>query len=78
VLGGEATNTNCIVFGLTRSGLESTICRTRDDHANYYTIDAIIRPFEMNIAFDGWFLINRLFVLIWNTFSMDANGNNNF
>jgi len=33
VLNGEATNTNFIVFGLTRSGLETTIYRTRGDHA---------------------------------------------
>jgi hypothetical protein len=29
VLSGETTNTNCIVFGLTRPGLEPTIYRTR-------------------------------------------------
>ena len=30
----EAMNTNCIVFGLTRSGLEPTIYRTRGEHTN--------------------------------------------
>jgi hypothetical protein len=30
----EAMNTNCIVFGLTRSGLEPTIHRTRGEHTN--------------------------------------------
>jgi hypothetical protein len=39
VLSGEATKTNCIVFGLTRSGLEPTIYHTRGEHANHYTID---------------------------------------
>ena len=34
---GEATITNFIVFDLTQSGLESTIYRTRGDHANHYT-----------------------------------------
>jgi hypothetical protein len=34
VLSGEATNINFIVFGLTRSGLEPTIYRTRAEHAN--------------------------------------------
>jgi hypothetical protein len=34
---GEATNTNCIVFCLTRSGLEPTIYCTRGEHANHYT-----------------------------------------
>ena len=29
-----------IVFGLTRSWLELTVCRTRGQHANHYTIDA--------------------------------------
>ena len=38
VLSGEATNTNFIVFGLSRSGLEPTIYRTRREHANHYTI----------------------------------------
>jgi hypothetical protein len=38
---GEATDTNFVVFCLTRSGLEPTIYRTRDEHANHYTIDAV-------------------------------------
>jgi hypothetical protein len=37
VLSGEATNTNFIVFGFTRSGLERTIYRTRGEHVNHYT-----------------------------------------
>jgi hypothetical protein len=37
VFSWEAANTNFIVFGFTRSGLESTIYRTRDEHANHYT-----------------------------------------
>ena len=37
---GEATNTNFIDFGLTRSRLEPTIYRARGEHANHYTIDA--------------------------------------
>jgi hypothetical protein len=37
VLSGESTNTNFIVIGLTRSGFEPTIYRTRDEHTNYYT-----------------------------------------
>ena len=37
MLSGEATNTNLIVFGLTRSGLEHTIYRNRDEHTNNYT-----------------------------------------
>jgi len=34
VLRGESTNTNCIVLGLTRSGIDPTIYRTRGDHVN--------------------------------------------
>jgi hypothetical protein len=41
VLSGETTNTNFIVFGLTRPGLKHTIYRTRDEHANHYFTDAI-------------------------------------
>ena len=42
VLSGEATNTNFIVNGLTRLGLEPTIYRTRNKHANHYTNDVVI------------------------------------
>ena len=39
MLSREATNTNFIVFGLTRSGLEPTIYRNRGEYANHYTTD---------------------------------------
>jgi len=45
---GEATNTNFIVFGLTRPGLESTIYRTRGEHANHYTTDAVYLDIQFN------------------------------
>ena len=41
LISGEATNTNLIVFGLTRSGLKPTIYRTRGKHANHYSTDAV-------------------------------------
>jgi hypothetical protein len=41
VLSGEATNTNLIEFGLTRSVVEPTIYHTRGEHANHYAIDAV-------------------------------------
>jgi hypothetical protein len=41
VLSGAGTNTNAIVFGLTRPWLESTIYRTRDEQANHYATDAV-------------------------------------
>ena len=37
MLSGESTNTNLIVFGLIRAGLEPTICHTQDEHINHYT-----------------------------------------
>jgi hypothetical protein len=39
VLSGEATNTNFIVFDLTRPGLEPTIYHTRGEHVNHYATD---------------------------------------
>ena len=42
MLSEEATNTIFIVFGLTWSGLEPTIYRTRDEQANHYTTDAAV------------------------------------
>jgi hypothetical protein len=41
LLNGEATNTNFIVFHLTRPWLEPTIYHTRFENANYYTTDAV-------------------------------------
>jgi hypothetical protein len=35
-------NTSVIVFGLTRSGLEPTIYRTRGEHSKHYTTDAVL------------------------------------
>ena len=46
VLSGEATNTNFIVFGLTRSGLEPMIYRTRGEHANHYTTDVVSSVYD--------------------------------
>jgi hypothetical protein len=43
-------NTNFKVFGLTRSGLEPTIYRTRDEHANYCTTDAVTSNLSFPIA----------------------------
>ena len=42
MLSGKATNTNFLVFGLTRPGLEPTIYRTRGEHiANHYVTDVV-------------------------------------
>jgi hypothetical protein len=42
MLSGEATNTNFIVFGLTRPELKPTIYCTRGEHANHYITDAVV------------------------------------
>jgi hypothetical protein len=52
MLSGEATNTNFIVFGLTRSGLEPTIYRTRGEHANHCTTDAVVL-YRVHLAMSG-------------------------
>ena len=41
MLRGEATNTDFIVFDLSRSGLKPMIYCTRSEHVNHYTIDAV-------------------------------------
>jgi hypothetical protein len=42
MLSGEATNTNFIVFGLIRSGLEPMTNRTLGKYANNYTTDTVL------------------------------------
>ena len=38
-----STNINmCVVFGLTRSGLEPMIYSTQDEYSNHYTNDAVV------------------------------------
>jgi hypothetical protein len=57
VLTAEATNTNSIFFGLTRSGLELTIYRHRWEHANHSTTDAVrihIEVYSIVIYFTGY------------------------
>ena len=41
MVSGEATHTILIVFGFTRSGLEPTMYRTRDEYAYHYTTGAV-------------------------------------
>jgi hypothetical protein len=45
---GEATNTNIKAFGLTRSGLESTIYRIRGELAINYATDPVTSSINMN------------------------------
>ena len=68
LLPSQATNTNCIVFGLTRAGLEPTIYRTRGQHANHYTSDAVDKNINFQLIVnilvnknsDFWYFIFRL------------------
>ena len=41
MLSREATNTNFLVFGVTRPGLKSRIYHTRGKHANHYVTDVV-------------------------------------
>jgi hypothetical protein len=43
---GEATNTNFIVLGWTRSGLEHTTYHTGGEHANHYATDVVAGEIE--------------------------------
>ena len=50
----EATYANAII-GLTLSGTERTIYRTRDEHANHYITDAVMGSFVNLIT-----ILNRI------------------
>jgi hypothetical protein len=45
LLSGEATNTNFIVFGMIRPGLEPMIYHTQGECANHYAIEAVVISF---------------------------------
>ena len=51
VLSGEATNTNFIVFCLTRPQFVPTIYRTRGEHANNYATDVVPYSYFLFIIF---------------------------
>ena len=65
MLSGEATNTNLIVFGLTRLGLEATIYHTPGEHANHYATDTV---------FNIWWIYQMLLMTclncVWNRSSL--------
>ena len=61
MLSGEATNTNFIVFGLTRPGIDPTIYRNRGEHANNHTNDTFLTImtalYNNNVLYHtGWIL----------------------
>ena len=57
---GEATNTNFIVFGLTRSGFEPMIYSTRGKHANHCTNDQF---YFCDSLWSFWVEVNAGFLL---------------
>jgi hypothetical protein len=57
MLSREATNTNFIVFSLTRPGLEPTNYHTQGQHANHYTTDTVICVNIMDIQFSVYSLV---------------------
>ena len=46
----EATNTNFIVFGLTRPGLEPTIYRTRGERTNHYATNEVTNYMQFTLT----------------------------
>jgi len=56
VLSGEANNTNFIVFGLTRPGLETTIYLTRGERGNNNAIDAVLVFLKMPVWFPSCYI----------------------
>jgi len=70
MLSVESTNTNFIVFGLSRLALEPTIYHTRGKHDGHYTNDAVQVPLDVKILkvyriakIYLWFIVNMLFLL---------------
>jgi hypothetical protein len=51
----EAMNTNCIVFGLTRSWLEPMIYRTRGEHTNQRS--GYIHAYGVDIGLSDWTVV---------------------
>ena len=58
MLSKETSNTNSIVFDLTRPGLEPMIYRTRGEHANHYTTDFGYSIFYMDQLISFYSLIS--------------------
>jgi hypothetical protein len=63
LLHGEATNPIFLIFGFTRLGLEPMIYRTRDEHANRYTNDAVVLDCVM--CAESYFQCITLFITCW-------------
>ena len=72
MLSREATNTNFIVFGLTRPGLESTIYSTRGEHAHNYTTNAILQIWILTGLIQEYNIFYLLLLQILSTQSVYA------
>jgi hypothetical protein len=68
MISGDATNTNFIVFGLTRLGVKPKIYRTRGKHANHYTTDLIYETNKIKAHINDptitLFMFNLSFILV--------------
>jgi hypothetical protein len=66
VVSGEATNTNFLVIGFTRSWLKPTIYHTWGEHLNHYTNDAVKQPCALMTSVRSLNSNNNLFLeLYW-------------
>ena len=76
VLSGEATNINLIVYSFTRSGLEPTIYRTRDEHANHYITNTLKSTCDVNLLSKLSIIFKEWRVIILCTFKVPQGANN--
>ena len=60
------SKTQLEIFGLTQPGLEPTSYRSRDEHANHYTTDAVWSSFQ-NFCLSSWIgqLLRKCQFLNW-------------
>jgi hypothetical protein len=69
VLNGEATNTDVMVFALTRKGLEPTIYHTRREYPNHYTAHAVKNRKEARHSVFSLFLF---YTIQYNTIYLES------
>ena len=76
VLRGEAKNINLIVCSFTRSGLEPTTYRTRDEHANHYITNTLKSTCDVNLLSKLSIIFKEWRVIILCTFKVTQGANN--
>jgi len=64
MLSEEATNTNFIVFGLTRSGLEPMTYRIRGEQARFLTLDVTALPNVCDSEGMLWCVVHQMICLL--------------